>query len=207
MTEYKLALFFHLLGAFSLIAGTIVAGVAFEAARRRRHPAEIALLLGLTRIGVVLVGIGTLLVLGFGLWLVELGHWGYGTGWIVAALVLLALTVVLGTAGGQRPKQARKLAVRLAMNRQKTYRNCAPCSTTAWLCGQLHLGAAPAGDHRPNGVQARLLIRPLAVRPAWDGRRKMGPRPDRSRRSLRRRCRIMRKIKLATGRRVTCTQR
>ena len=51
MTEYNLALFFHLLGAFSLIAGTIVAGVAFEAARRRRHPAEIALLLGLTRIG------------------------------------------------------------------------------------------------------------------------------------------------------------
>jgi hypothetical protein len=31
----------------------------------------------------------------------------------VAALALLALTVVLGTAGGQRPKQARKLAVRL----------------------------------------------------------------------------------------------
>lgn len=113
MTEYKLALFFHLLGAFSLIAGTIVAGVAFESARRRRYPAEIALLLGLTRIGVVLVGIGTLLVLGFGLWLVELGHWGYSTGWIAAALVLLALTVVLGTAGGQRPKQARKLAVRL----------------------------------------------------------------------------------------------
>jgi uncharacterized membrane protein len=113
MTEYKLALFFHLLGAFSLIAGTVVAGVAFESARRRRHPAEIALLLGLTRIGVALVGIGTLLVLAFGLWLVELGHWGYGTGWIAAALVLLALTVALGTAGGQHPKRARKLALRL----------------------------------------------------------------------------------------------
>jgi uncharacterized membrane protein len=113
MTEYKLALFFHLLGAFSLIAGTVVAGVAFEAARRRRHPAEIALLLGLTRIGVALVGIGTLLVLAFGLWLVELGHWGYGTGWVAAALALLALTVALGTAGGQHPKRARKLALRL----------------------------------------------------------------------------------------------
>jgi uncharacterized membrane protein len=113
MTEYKLALFFHLLGAFSLIAGTVVAGVAFEAARRRRHPAEIALLLGLTRIGVALVGIGTLLVLAFGIWLVELGHWGYSTGWIAAALVLLALTVMLGAAGGQHPKQARKLAMRL----------------------------------------------------------------------------------------------
>jgi uncharacterized membrane protein len=113
MTEYKLALLLHLLGAFSLIAGTVVAGVAFEAARRRKSPAEISLLLGLTRIGVVLVGVGTLFVLGFGLWLVELGHWGYSRGWVVAALLLLALAVVLGAVGGRRPKQARKLATRL----------------------------------------------------------------------------------------------
>jgi uncharacterized membrane protein len=113
MTEYKLALFFHLLGAFALIAGTVVAGVAFESARRRQAPAEIALLLGLSRIGVALVGAGTLLVLAFGLWLVELGRWDYGTGWIEAALVLLALTILLGAAGGRRPKQARRLAVRI----------------------------------------------------------------------------------------------
>jgi uncharacterized membrane protein len=113
LTEYKVALFLHLLGAFSLIAGTVVAGVAFEAARRRESPAEIALLLGITRTGVVLVGAGTLLVLGCGLWLVDLGHWGYGSGWVVATFVLLALTVVLGAAGGQRPKRARKLATRL----------------------------------------------------------------------------------------------
>jgi uncharacterized membrane protein len=113
MTEYNLALFFHLAGAFALVAGTVVAGVAFEAARRRRSPAEIALLLGLSRIGVLLVGIGTLLVLAFGLWLVELGHWGYGTGWVEAALVLLAVTIALGAAGGRRPKRARRLALRL----------------------------------------------------------------------------------------------
>ena len=113
MTKYEIALFFHLLGAFALIAGTVVAGVAFEAARRREEPAEIALLLGLTRVGVLLVGVGTLLVLGFGLWLVELGHWGFGTGWVVGALALLGVTVLLGGAGGRRPKRARKLAVQL----------------------------------------------------------------------------------------------
>jgi uncharacterized membrane protein len=113
MTEYNLALFFHLAGAFALVAGTVVAGVAFEAARRRRSPAEIALLLGLSRIGVLLVGIGTLLVVAFGLWLVELGHWGYGTGWVEAALVLLAVTIALGAAGGRRPKRARRLALHL----------------------------------------------------------------------------------------------
>lgn len=110
----NVALFFHLLGAFSFVAGTIVAGVAFEAARRRETPAEIGLLLGLSRIGVLLVALGTLLVLGFGLWLVELGDWGYGAGWVDAALGLLAAIVVLGALGGQRPKRARKLAVRLA---------------------------------------------------------------------------------------------
>jgi uncharacterized membrane protein len=113
MSESNLALFFHLLGAFSLIAGTAIAGVAFETARRRTALAEIALLLGLARIGVALVAVGTLLVVAFGLWLVELGHWGYSSGWVLAALVLLASTVVLGAVGGQRPKRARKLAGRV----------------------------------------------------------------------------------------------
>jgi hypothetical protein len=108
------ALFFHLLGAFSFVSGSLVAGVAYETARRRTTPAEIALLLSLSRIGVLLVALGTLLVLGFGLWLVHLGAWGYGAGWVDAALGLLAAVAVLGTIGGQRPKQARKLAVRLA---------------------------------------------------------------------------------------------
>lgn len=109
----NVALFFHLLGAFSFVAGTVVAGVAFEVARRRHTPAEVALLLGMGRIGVLLVALGTLLVLGFGLWLVDLGDWGYGAGWVDAALGLLAATAVLGTVGGQRPKRARKLALRL----------------------------------------------------------------------------------------------
>ena len=108
------ALFLHLLGALSFVAGAIVAAVAFETARRRREPREIALLLGLSRIGVLLVALGTLLVLGFGLWLVDLGHWGYGTAWVDSALALLFASAVLGAVGGQRPKQARRLAERLA---------------------------------------------------------------------------------------------
>ena len=108
------ALFFHLLGAFLLVAGVIVAGVAFEAARRRRRPSEIALLLGLARIGVLLVASGTLIVLAFGLWLVRLDRFGYGAGWVVAALALFAVVILLGGVGGQSPKRARKLAARLA---------------------------------------------------------------------------------------------
>jgi uncharacterized membrane protein len=110
----EVALFLHLLGAFSLVSGTILAGAAFEGARRRQSPRDVALLLGLTRIGVALVGLGTLVVLPFGLWLVHLELWSWGAAWIDTALALLVVMAALGTIGGQKPKQARRLAKRLA---------------------------------------------------------------------------------------------
>jgi uncharacterized membrane protein len=65
-------------------------------------------------IGALLVVGGTLLAGSFGLWLVALGHWGYATTWVDAAIGLLILVVVIGSVGGQRPKQARKLAAALS---------------------------------------------------------------------------------------------
>jgi uncharacterized membrane protein len=114
MSKIEIALFFHLLGALVFVAGIVLAGVVFEVARRRSHPAEIALLLGVTRVGVVLVGVGALDVLGFGLWLVHLEGVGYGAAWIQWALGLYVAALVLGGLGGQRPKRARQLATRLS---------------------------------------------------------------------------------------------
>ena len=108
------ALFFHLLGAFLFVAGIIVAGVAFESGRRRERPAEIALLLGLSRVGVTLVGSGAPLALAFGLWLVHLEGFGYGAGWIDAAIALYVAALILGGLGGGSPRRARLLARRLA---------------------------------------------------------------------------------------------
>jgi uncharacterized membrane protein len=108
------ALFGHIVGAFLFVSGSVLAGIAFEAARRRSEPGEIALLLGLARIGAALVGVGMLLVLAFGLWLVHLGDWGYGAGWVDAALALFVAAAVLGGLGGQAPKRARQLAASLA---------------------------------------------------------------------------------------------
>jgi uncharacterized membrane protein len=113
-TTYDFALFFHLLGALMFVAGIVVAGVAFEVARRRERPGEIALLLSLTRFGVLLVAVGGLLLPVFGLWMVHLGHWGYGSGWVDWGLGLYLLAMALGGVGGRRPKQARVLAARLA---------------------------------------------------------------------------------------------
>jgi uncharacterized membrane protein len=109
-----LALFFHLLGALLFAAGIAVAGAAFESARRRGQPAEIAALLLLARVGVALVGVGALLVLSFGLWLVHLRHLSYSTGWVATAIALYLAALALGALGGQKPKQARRLASALA---------------------------------------------------------------------------------------------
>lgn len=111
---YNVAFFFHMLGVLLFVSGIVVAGVAFESARRRALPAEVATLLGLSRIGVLLVAVGTLLAGAFGLWLVHLGHWHYGSFWVDSSIVLFVVTLALGGIGGQRPKRARKLAAQLA---------------------------------------------------------------------------------------------
>lgn len=110
---YEWALFFHLVGAFLFFAGLAVAAVAQVSARRRTRPSEVAALLGTARWGVLLVALGTLVVVGFGFWLLDLT--GYGLeGWVLAALALLVVALVTGGAGGQAPKRARRLAERLA---------------------------------------------------------------------------------------------
>lgn len=111
---YNVAFFCHILGVLAFVAGIVLAGAAYEAARRRDTPGEIALLLGLTRVGVALVGVGGLVAGAFGLWLVHLGHWGYGSAWVSASIALYVVVLALGGLGGQRPKQARLLAVQLA---------------------------------------------------------------------------------------------
>ncbi len=111
---YNVAFFFHIVGVLLFFTGIGVAGVAFEAARRRAQPADVALLLGLTRVGVVLVGVGGSLAGVFGLWLVHLGNWGYGSFWVDASIVAYVLVLGLGGVGGRVPRQARVLATRLA---------------------------------------------------------------------------------------------
>jgi uncharacterized membrane protein len=65
---------------------------------------------------VALVAAGGVVLVGSGLWLIEVsnGFYSLGDGWIAGALGLLVLAFVVGAIGGQRPKRARLLAERLA---------------------------------------------------------------------------------------------
>jgi uncharacterized membrane protein len=110
----NVVLFLHITGVLVFVAGIVVAGVAFEAARGRERADEVALLLGLTRAGVGLVAFGGLLLFVCGFWLVGLADLGLGTGWVSAAIALFVVALLLGGLGGQRPKEARQLATQLA---------------------------------------------------------------------------------------------
>lgn len=112
-STYNFALVMHLLGAFMFIAGMVLAGTGFEVARRRRAASEVALLLWVARVGVLMVIFATLLILAFGLWLVHLGDWGYGTGWVSTSITLFVVALLLGEVGGRPLKHARLTAAAL----------------------------------------------------------------------------------------------
>ena len=114
MTKYDWLLLGHLLAAFLFICGAIVAGVLHSLAMRRSRPSEVALLLGLVRMTVPLVAVGSLAVLGFGLWLVDEAGYGFGDGWIVAAIVLWFVSGALAGPAGKKIRHARELAEKLA---------------------------------------------------------------------------------------------
>src|SRR5205823_8009938 len=100
--------------AFCFVGGAAVAGTLQIGALRRDRPSEILTLLRLTRVGVLLVAVGALLTLVFGMALAS--HLGYGLtpAWIQAALGLWLASVVLGAIGGRTARHARYRAEELA---------------------------------------------------------------------------------------------
>jgi uncharacterized membrane protein len=91
-----------------------LAVVLNQAALRRSRPSEIALLLGLVRVAVVLIGVGMLVTLALGLWLVKDTAYDLGDAWIDAALALWLAALVLGGVGGRRYRHTREFAEELA---------------------------------------------------------------------------------------------
>lgn len=117
MSLYDWLLFFHITGAFFLIGGIVIAGILnFVAIATDRRPSEVAVLFGLIRFAVPLIGIGMLLTLVIGLWLVHESPWNfsYGDTWVIVALVLWLIAGWLGGMDGRYQRETGELAARLA---------------------------------------------------------------------------------------------
>ena len=117
MGLYEWLLVLHVTGAFFLIGGVVIAGLLNASAiALDRRPSEVATLFGLIRFAVPLIGIGMLLTLVIGLWLVHEAPWNYGYGdtWVIVALVLWALAGWLGSVDGRYQRATGELAARLA---------------------------------------------------------------------------------------------
>jgi uncharacterized membrane protein len=111
---YQWLLALHVTGALLFLGGGVIAAALNLVALGRDRPSEIALLFGLIRIAVVPILLGALLTLVFGLWLVHEGGYGYGDGWVAAALVLFVLGNAMGGIGGRRDERTAQLARELA---------------------------------------------------------------------------------------------
>jgi uncharacterized membrane protein len=114
LSTYQWLLVFHVTGAFLLLGGGTLAAVLNLAALGRDRPSDIVLLFGLIRVAVVSISIGAVLAFVFGLWLVHEAGYGYGDGWVVAALVLFIAANALGGIGGRRDDRTARFARELA---------------------------------------------------------------------------------------------
>lgn len=115
VSKYDWLLFFHVTGAFLFLGGVVVAWVLGIGAARRERPSEIALFMRLTTPAVAAIGIGMGLTIVFGLWLVvDLDIYKISDGWLIAALVMWALSGALGGQAGKRDKATRAYAEQLA---------------------------------------------------------------------------------------------
>lgn len=114
MTTTQWLLGFHLAGAFLFVSGAVAVGTLHSAALRRRRPSEIASLLGRTRPAVAIVGVGSLLTIGFGIALAEHAGFSLGDVWLSATIAVWVASLVAGAIGGRSARHARYLAERLA---------------------------------------------------------------------------------------------
>ncbi len=113
MTLYQWLLALHVLAAAALVAALALFTAMILGSRGESVPSAVARFWGLGRFGTVIVSIGTLGTLIFGIWLaIEVDEYQVWDGWIIAAIVLWAIASETGrrsgipfTAAGKRSRE------------------------------------------------------------------------------------------------------
>ena len=115
MTLYDWLLFLHVLSAFVVAAGLVVATVGLIGARRAERPSRVALLLAPARLAARLFDVGGLAILVFGIWLaLYVDGYALWDAWILSAILLWLAIAYTGTRAAAAMRAARDLASGLA---------------------------------------------------------------------------------------------
>jgi uncharacterized membrane protein len=106
---------FHLLSAAALVGAMTLFSILIVANWRADRPATIASYMRVAMIGNVLVGVGTVGTIVFGVWLaISVDGYAVWDGWVLAALVLWAIATELGRRAGTAYTEAGNRAAELA---------------------------------------------------------------------------------------------
>ena len=107
----KVALFFHVLGAFIFIGGVVTVSMARFSAIFLLKPADIATVLGSARPIVHVVAFGLLLTIAAGFGVVAEEHGlGYDANFLIATYVLVGWMLIAGAIAGRLDRHTRELA-------------------------------------------------------------------------------------------------
>ena len=111
MSFYDWLLFAHVATAFALVTALVTFWVVAVAARNVDRPSDSTRYFRVTKPANLLVIVGTVGTLLLGIWLaIDAEAYQVWDGWIIAALVLWAISAGTGQRGGQTYAQAQKLA-------------------------------------------------------------------------------------------------
>ncbi len=114
MSRYDWLLFLHVASAFALVSALVTYWVIAIAGRTADRPADSLRYFRIAAPANVLVIAGTIGTLVFGVWLaIDMDEYSLWDGWIIAALVLWAISAVTGQRGGVAYGRAQKLATQL----------------------------------------------------------------------------------------------
>jgi uncharacterized membrane protein len=99
LSDWLLAL--HLLAAFALVAALVVFTIVIVAGARSSRPSEVVALFTVSRVGDVLVAVGSIGTLVFGIWLaLDKPPYHFYDPWILVAIALWAVAIEAGRRSG-----------------------------------------------------------------------------------------------------------